>query len=118
MRMTVQFETEMDYVKDLLAVLRMNHCKRGDVFRQRRLMGQPHFGKPNRIEDYWSTCAETLDAMERRGLIVPINKVFTWGDGTEVTMENMRAGQVYQTITYRVVIDNMTDYFEMLMDNI
>jgi hypothetical protein len=81
-------------------------------------MGQPHFGAPRRIAESWSTCTETLDAMERRGLIIPIDKVFTWSDGTEVTMENMRAGEVYQTITYRVVIDNIEDYFVMLADNI
>lgn len=118
MRMTRNLEKEMGYVKDLLTVLRKNHHHKGDVFKQRTLLGQPHFGYPGRISDCWYTCVDTLDAMERRGLIIPIDKVYTWGDGTVVTMENMHAGEVYLTTTYRVVIDNFDDYFEILLRQI
>ena len=114
MRMTQNFENEMGYVKDLLSVLRKNHYLAGDVFRQRTLIGQPHFGHPSRITSY-PTCIDTLEAMERRGLILAIDKVYTWEDGTEVTMENMHAGEVYQTITYKVMVDNFEDYFDKVL---
>ena len=114
MTMTVNLKNEMSYVKDLLTVIRKNGYHKGDVFKRRTLLGQPHFGHPGHIGEYWFTCIETVDAMERRGLIVPINKVYTWEDGREVTMENMHAGEVFLTTTYRVVIDNLDDYMDAL----
>ena len=114
MKMTQNFENEMGYVRDLLSILRKNHYLAGDVFRQRTLIGQPCFGHPSCITSN-PTCIETLDAMERRGLILAIDKVYTWEDGTEVTMENMHAGEVYQTITYKVMVDNFEDYFDKVL---
>lgn len=114
MTMTRNLKIEMDYVKDLLSILRKNHYRKGDVFKQRTLLGQPHFGQPGYIGEYYVTCLDTLEAMERRGLITPIDKVYTWENGVEVTMENMHAGEVFLTITYKVTIDNFEDYIDAL----
>ena len=113
MKFTRSIDIEMNYVSDLLNLLKDNGLSRGSLFTQQSIYGQTHFGRePESPSFHYHPDRSTLEAMERRGIILAVERRLSWSDGSPIDVYNLHAGKIIETTVYSVEIDNFTDYMQ------